>query len=225
MKKSLQNDWIRLIADLDRAMEKKKNNIALSWLILISWWAYIHHLIQFSDPFGFLSAISQQAATFGFLFFGGIAASLIGLLFLKKNARRRTLGLLVLWLIVIVYLPAAIHPTPTLSDNERQIAKFVGYVWKLHPSLLSGWFAFQAALTLHFVFKNQRAKIQQYWGLFLGGLSLLATIYTLSPVIGFFYALLFPQESFVRWLKASSERDVRLAGSIMRTAKAVNEKS
>lgn len=224
MKNSYHNRWIRLVADSEKWMERKQNNVLLSWLILLCWWAYIQHIIQIADPFSFLSTVSQQSATSGFLFFGGIAGSIVGLLFLKKNARRRTLGLLVLWIIVLIYLPAAIHPAPSLSSNDRQIAEFIGGVWKLHPNLLSGFFAFKSGLVLHFVFKNQRAKLKHWWGLFLVGLLALGVIYTISPVLGFLYAILFPQEFFIQWLKAPSERDVRLAGSKLLTTKEVQSK-
>jgi hypothetical protein len=222
MNKPLLNWWIRTTADLDQAMERQAVNVLLSWLIIVGWWLYLTSIVFVADPFTFISAMIEEERS-AFLLISGIAFSLIGLIFGKgETVRTRTFFLLALWTVVMVYLFSALHPDHPLSAEEQQIADFALRLWQIHPGMFLGWFAWNSTFVLHFVFKNQRAKLKYWWWLFLGGLLLLAVIYTLSPALGLLYALLFPHETFLVWLKARSEKDIHLAGSKMSTAKEVN---
>lgn len=224
MKESLEDKWIRLSADLDKAMEKKSVNILLSWLVLLGWWIYISSIVLFANPFTLILRIFEDE-TAGGIFIAGILLSLVGLLFFKGEAVRiRTLIMLGVWVVMMFYLHGMIDPQYDFSPEAQYLGDFTLRLWRSHPGLLAGWFAFQSFYILQLVFHHQRAKLKHWWALFLGGLILLAVIYTLSPAFGLLYAVLFPQESFLLWLKTPSDRDIHLAGSKMSTAKDINYK-
>ena len=222
MKESLEDKWIRFSADFDKAMEKKSVNILLSWLILIGWWIYISGIVLFTDPFTLILKVFADD-TQGGIFIAGIALSLVGLIFFKGGTVRiRTFILLIAWTVMMFYLNAVTDPQFDFPDEAQYLGDFSLRLWRSHPGLLAGWFAFQAFHVLHLVFVHQRAKLKPWWILFLGGMLLLAALYTVSPALGLLYALLFPHETFLLWLKTPSDKDVVLAGSTLSRAKDIN---
>ena len=222
MNQPLKEWWIRTSADVDKAMEKQAVNVLLSWFIIFCWWLYVSSIILFSVPLSYLVRTFEEE-TSGLKLIGGICLSLVGLLFFKGEAvRNRTIGLSILWALLLFCLYNIHYTDSELPPESAFLADTALGLWRIHPALLAGWFALQAVHVLHLVFVHQRAKLKPYWILFLGGMLLLAALYTVSPALGLLYALLFPHETFLLWLKTPSDKDVVLAGSTLSKAKDIN---
>ncbi|MBW4590089.1 type IV secretion system DNA-binding domain-containing protein [Aetokthonos hydrillicola Thurmond2011] len=207
----LSEQFIEEIATLEADLESFWNNVLYSWTIICVWVVISLFLIWIIPPFAFFKFLMQSDLIAVFSL--GVIGLFIISVFLKPIDTKRTIGLFILWAIIMGMSGVSLTAMRTASADGRWLVSLCRNLYAVHPFPLAGWYIFSAWHTLFLVFRHGRAKLRHYWILLLTGFILLTLSYFISPSIGFYVALVAPNEWFNNWLCSMSEKDLHLRGN------------
>jgi type IV secretory pathway TraG/TraD family ATPase VirD4 len=213
----LQERWMEPLAEWEHRFEDFWTNVLASWVVIAGWGLFAWLWIRLVSPYSFFHFLDHSGLMAHFC----IGVLVVALFYFcwKPVAKGRTIGWFIVWLVILGMNAQTPAHMQTASADGQWLVSLCQNLYSTHPFTLSAWYALTAWQTLVLVFRHYKAKQLHYWGLLLGGFTLLIIIYLFSPGMGFLFALAVPNEFFNRWLQSTTENDIHIRGSRMTPSK------
>ncbi|AKG24892.1 hypothetical protein IJ00_26455 (plasmid) [Calothrix sp. 336/3] len=209
--------WIDPISEWEHRFENFWTNVLVSWAVIGVWGLFALLWMNLVSAHSFFRFLDQSGLLLYFC--GGVLVVACFYFAWKPVAKGRTIGLFVVWLVILGMNAQTPAHMQTASADGQWLVHFCKALYSTHPFYLGGWYGLTAWQTLVLVFRHHKAKQPHYWGLLLSGFILLTIIYLISPGLGFLFALTVPNEFFNRWLQSTAENDIHIRGSKLTPSK------